>query len=243
MRTLLYPLLASILVCSASSVFCQEAAQKHISVAAEQIKAQNYIAAYEELDKARNETMKLVSTQLEKVFPATVNNWTLIKDPMGMMPATMPGRNISINKSYELAKEPAKEPAKTRQDSMAAPMATQMQPRIMVTISNDSFSVNHVNMMYTNATAPKDTSAAAKLNAAPMAAMGAMPGEEVKAVTIKNFKAITRLHAQMKVTSISIVAGKGTVQLHGMQVETLEPLMKVAEAIDLNKIAETFGKK
>lgn len=224
-------------------MFSQDAVQKHITLATEQIKTQNYITAYEELDKARNETMKLVSAQLEKVFPATVNNWTQVKDPMGMMPSTMPGRNISINKSYELIKEPAK----TRQDSMATPM-NYMQPRMMVTISNDTLSANNVIAQYANATAPKDTMGTrANPNApgtpAPMPAMGAMPGEEVKAVTIKNFKAVSRMNTQMKMTSLSIVTGKSTVQIHGMQIETSEPLMKLAEAIDLNKVAEIFGKK
>lgn len=242
MRTAFFSAFTLILLCPCSSVFSQDAAQKHITLATEQIKTQNYIAAYEELDKARNETMKLVSAQLEKVFPATVNNWTQVKDPMGMMP-TMPGRNISINKSYELVKEPAK----AQQDSMAAPM-NYMQPRMMVTISNDTFSMNNILAQYANATAPKDTMGT-RTNPntpgtpAPMPAMGAMPGEEVKAVTIKNFKAVSRLNTQMKITSLSIVTGKSTVQIHGMQIETTEPLLKLAEAIDLNKIAEVFGKK
>jgi hypothetical protein len=202
-------------------------AEKHIKLASDNIKAKNYIETFNALEKAKVETQKLVSAQIEKAFPPSVENWSMVKEntaaaAAGIAPLGMPGSHsyISISKNYEPAK------VETKQAEGTMPMAGMyMQPRIMVTVSNDTFPANNIKMAHSN-TSPSP----------------AIPGEEVKATTIKNYKAVTRFASMMKMGTISILTGKGVVQLHGTQVDDLGIMMKLVEAMDLNAIAETFGK-
>src|SRR5688572_18510430 len=103
--------LLSLFIFSPAALFSQTDAdvKKHLDKVNELMKAQNYTEAYNELEKAKTETQKLVTTQLDKAFPATVEKWTLLKDQPGMMPYNMPGgTRISVTKTYEKAKEEAK---------------------------------------------------------------------------------------------------------------------------------------
>jgi|GEM_PF-3170347 len=244
-------------------------AENQIKKSTEALIAKNFMDASNALQKAKEEVTKLLNSQLISSLPVKFENWIPVSDANTNVPMGMAGPNeISATKSYELeqkaeAKTELKGAAIIKTDSMqtlkAAPAMPPgvptgttgnlpgMPPGILPGMNMGSMGMNYgtpkiiVTISNNVSVASNIASINSGSNNGPMMASPEFPGEETKAIKIKNYRAMSKYNKMMKSGEVGVIIGAGVVQIHGTNIENTDVLQKFADQIDYQKIKSVFG--
>lgn len=202
----------------------------------EALKTKSYLAAANALQKAKDETVKLLNGQLNLTFPQKVGAWSLVDENNKMQPQrsmSMPSPpsitpgviDVNVTRNYETEKkaEPKKDTAAKLAHTPPSGMMNNLQPRISVTISNNARIATNINNMHSG----KEASGPVR--------------DDIKPLKVKNYNALLRTPKNMKNTELSLVVGGAVIQIKGTNLEDTGVLEKIAEQMDFQKIKFVLG--
>lgn len=220
-------------------------AEKNLAKAAENVKAEKYHDALLSMSKAKEEILKLFSSQLEAALPKTVENWmennSGIRNPGMGMP--MGQGEISVSRTYSNPTQKKNEPADNQtaaNPSEALPAPTHAthprpslpgfpgsfgEPSLTITITNNTMWANEVAMAHSNTDNP----------------MPGMEGQSSSPVKISGFRALEKFDKNRKSGSVTVIAGAGVIRVEGNNIENKDLLTKAANAVDYKLVKTVLG--
>jgi len=202
------------------------AQQQELTSAAANIEKKNYIAALDDISKAKKKVTELMQDQLASALPATFGEFQMEKDGME---SAMGGSGVSLNRTYRKPKaEGGEEP-----NAMTDPMAMMNEARIEVQISTDMMMAGEV------------------MNAHSMSESSMVGDQNAEAYRVKGYRALYKtsgdrpvpegMPAEPATEEASAIVGAAYVKVRAVG---LEPGKAKAflEAVDLDKLIGIVGK-
>ncbi len=212
-----------------SAIAQAQDAQNHLNKASENIKSKNYQEALKNLGEAKKIVNDLLGGQLAEALPAQVGDWKMhpVED-YNMDMATMGSPNtvatMRIYKSASAEKKREEDIANMPDNLDPAMMMVEEQPKINVTISNDMMMANEVMMAFSDDNF----------------GMGD-PNEFFEATRIKGYRATVRFNKEYGTGAVTVIAGSGVVKVEPTRIDNKDILVKIAEAIDYEKVKAILG--
>lgn len=205
------------------------AQQDELKSAAANIEKKNYIAALDDISKAKKAVTKLVSDNISSVLPAKFGEYEMQKDDFG---GGMDMGGVNVNKTYRKPL-PATEDAG---DGMADPAMTMdpmmAQEQIIVQITTNMMSAGEV------------------MNAHSMQE-GGMGSSDVKPIRVKGYRAITRTFGggdendpagSQKMEQAQAIVGGAFISIDAQGAKEDGQAEKFLNMIDFEKLIGMVGK-
>lgn len=202
------------------------AQQEELKSAAANIEKKNYIAALDDISKAKKAVTKLVSDNISSVLPAKFGEYEMQKDDFG---GGMDMGGVSVNKTYRKPKPAAQGAGDGMMDPamMEDPM---MMEQIAVQITTNMMSAGEV------------------MNAHSMQESG-MGSNEVVPVRVKGYRAITRTFGggendpgSMKMQQAQAIVGGAFISVEVQGAKEPGQALKFLETVDFEKLIGMVGK-
>jgi hypothetical protein len=164
------------------------AQQVELKSASSNIEQKNYIAALDDISKAKKKVNDLMKGQLASVLPMTFGEYTMSdSDPMNY---GMEGQGVTMTKQYQKPK--AKQEKSTSADGQSEDMMMQMslgmgtEPGIQVTITTNMMMAGEVNSAH---------------SMADQGINSGMSGVTMEAYRVKGYRAVSKVSVDVELTS------------------------------------------
>lgn len=206
------------------------AQQEELKSAAANIEKKDYIAALDDISKAKKAVTKLISDNISSVLPAKFGEYEMQSDDFD---GGMDMGGVSVTKTYRKPKAAAEgesDDAAMNDPAMMDPMMGQEQEQITVQITTNMMNASEVQ----NAHSMQE---------------GGMGSGEAKPVRVKGYRAITKSYGggendpgSQKVEQAQAIVGGAFISVDIQGANEPGQALKLLEMIDFEKLVGMVGK-